>query len=211
MENTFTKEQLEICGAVKDLCKTYLNEKVWEEEEHCVFNREKWKRIADFGVFALPFEEKIGGLEQSFTTTALVVKTLAKYCFDEGLVFSVCAQLSATQVPLWLYGTEEIKKRYLVPLIEGSKTGASVISEPDTGSDAASIKMRIKSDEQNFYLNGVKTFATLGPVADILLVYGKHPGGLPMLDISGIILEKGEYEIGRKFIKRSWPMCRRGI
>lgn len=209
MRGKFTKEQLEICEAVKELCNQRLNENIWEEDEKEIFNYQKWRAISDMGILSMPFEERLGGLGQSLITTALVVKTLAQYCKDEGIVFSVCAQLSAIQIPIWRYGTEEQKEKYLIPLMNGTKIGSSVISEPQAGSDVSSMQMQITSDSDCYYLNGTKTFATLAPVSDVLLVYGKHPNGIPMLDISAFLLEKGEYRIGQEYEKtglRTSPM-----
>lgn len=209
MEFQMTKEQRDICDAVKDMCEQYLNENVFEEDASGSFNRSKWERLAQLGMFSLPFDEQIGGLGADMMTTALAIRSLAKNCKDEGLVFSVCAQLSATQIPLWIYGTQEQKQNYLVPLIDGSKIGASVISEPGAGSDLSQISTAIYEKDNRFTLQGIKTFATLAPVSDILLVYGKHPEGIRMLDISAFLLNKGEYKIGQEYEKsglRTSPM-----
>lgn len=209
MNIELNEDQIALCEAIKDTCEKYLNKDIFEEEEKEVFNREKWYKLAELGMFALPFEEKFGGLNLDGYTTALAIYTLARYCKDEGLVFSVVAQLSATQIPLWIHGTEEQKKKYLMPIISGEKIGASVITEPEAGSDSSAMEAQIKKVDDKVVLNGTKTFATLAPVSDFLLVYAKHPNGIKMLDISAYIMEKGEYEIGQVFQKsglRTSPM-----
>ncbi|MCR3757609.1 acyl-CoA dehydrogenase family protein [Clostridium felsineum] len=209
MNIKLSEEQQVLCDAIKDTCEKYLNKDVFEEDEKEVFNREKWSKLGELGIFSLPFEEELGGLNVDAVTTTLAIYTLARYCKDEGLVFSVVAQLSATQIPLWIHGTEEQKKKYLMPIITGEKIGASVISEPEAGSDASGMEAKIRKTDKTFILDGTKTFATLSPVSDILLVYAKHPNGIKMLDISALIMEKGEYEIGQVFQKsglRTSPM-----
>lgn len=196
-----TYEQREICKAVAELCDRYLNEDILEDDKQNCFRVEKWRRIADMGIFALPFSKEHGGLSETMFTTALSIQTLARKCKDEGLVFSVVAQLAATQVPLEYYGTEEQIEKYLKPIMTGKLIGSSVISEPEAGSDTGNIKATVQKQDDIFTLNGVKTFATLAPVADVLIVYVKHPRGIRMLDISAFILRKGEYKIGQEFEK----------
>lgn len=209
MRKHLTEEQKEIEKIIKKLCEDKLNQNVFLEDEKSIFNREKWDSLGKIGLYALPFDEQYGGLNADMKTTAHAIKSLGKYCKDEGIVFSACAQIAAIQVPIWLYGTEEQKETFLAPLMSGEKIGASVISEPEAGSHLSQLKTRIEKENDAFRLNGVKTFATLAPEADILLVYGKHPNGIRMLDVSAFLLEKGEYKIGQIFEKaglRTSPM-----
>lgn len=211
MDFSYTEEQRQICGLMEECCERYLNDGVYADDESGTFRRDKWSRLADTGLLGLPFPAAYGGAEQGMLTTALAIRSLACHCHDEGLVFSVCAQMSAAQVPLWLYGSEEQQARYLAPLIEGRFIGSSVITEPGAGSDSSAMTTSVEKDPEGYILNGVKTFATLAPESDILLVYGKHANGLPMLDVSAFILEgrQQEYEIGQVFEKmglRTSPM-----
>lgn len=212
MEFSISDEQLQICNIIKNLCEKYLNLDIFEDDKNYTFRRDKWKKIVDIGLLGLPFDEEYGGLGMNMLTTALAIRELARGCKDEGLVFSVCAQLSATQVPIWEFGTKEQKQNYLIPLINGEMIGSSVISEPNAGSDTSSISTSIMTDEKKCVINGVKTFATLASESDVLLVYTKHSDGIKMLNVSAVILEKskGEYEIGQIYKKtglRTSPMC----
>lgn len=196
-----TYELREICKAIAELGERYLNEDILEDEKQNCFSIKKWCRIADMGIFALPFSKELGGLGETMFTTALSIQTLSRKCKDEGLVFSVVAQLAATQVPLAYYGTEEQIENYLKPIMAGKYIGSSVISEPEAGSDTGNIKATVHKKDDIYTLNGVKTFATLAPVADVLIVYVKHPNGIRMLDTSAFILKKGEFQIGQEFEK----------
>lgn len=211
MDFSFTKEQIQICKVIEELCDRYLNTDVFLDDKLCRFRKDKWDRVAEAGVLGLPFPQEYGGTGQGMLTTALAIRTFAQKCKDEGLTFSVCAQMTATQVPIWVFGTEEQRQKYLTVLVEGKYIGSSVISEPGVGSDSSAMTTFITKDENFYMLNGVKNFATLAPESDILVVYGKHKNGIRMLDVSSFILEKskGEYEIGQIFEKtglRSSPM-----
>ncbi|OMF96009.1 acyl-CoA dehydrogenase family protein [Paenibacillus sp. FSL R7-0273] len=211
MDFSLTDDQKQICGLMEELSVRYLNDGVYADDERAVFRRDKWARIADTGLLGLPFPEDYGGTAQGMLTTALAIRALAQNCLDEGLVFSVCAQMSACQVPLWQYGTPEQQAAYLEPLISGRFIGSSVITEPEAGSDSAALSTAVLKTADGYELHGIKTFATLAPEADCLLVYGKHSGGIPALDVSAFILEKkgAEYRIGQVFEKmglRTSPM-----
>lgn len=83
-------------------------------------------------------------------TTALAIRSLARRCQDEGLVFSVCAQMSAAQVPLWVYGSEEQQAGYLAPLIDGRFIGSSVITEPGAGSDSSAMTTTVEKEPEGY-------------------------------------------------------------
>lgn len=215
MLDGLTYEQREMEKAIIQLCERYLNRDVFPEEEKEFFNREKWRRIGEMGIFALPFSREIKGLGVDMMTTALAIRKMAQSCKDEGIVFSVIAQMAAMQIPISLYGTPSQIKEYLYPMMWGDKIGSSVITEPDAGSDSGGMLTSVircqneKELEKEFFLNGVKTFATLAPVSDFLLVYGKHPQGIHMLDVSAFLLKHGEYQIGQIYSKiglRTSPM-----
>ncbi|WP_410511178.1 acyl-CoA dehydrogenase family protein [Paenibacillus sp. BR2-3] len=211
MNFSVTEDQKQICGLMEELCDRYLNDGVYADDAQCTFRRDKWARLAETGLLGLPFPAQFGGSDQGMLTTALAIRTLAQKCRDEGLVFSVCAQMSATQVPLWLFGTSEQQENYLTPIIEGRYIGSSVITEPGAGSDSSAMTTTVEKLQNGYLLNGVKTFATLAPESDVLIVYGKHKSGIPMLDVSAFVLEKqlDEYAIGQVFEKmglRTSPM-----
>lgn len=205
-----TSTQKKIVASIQMLCENELNSHVFEEDQEGIFNYEKWKKVTQHGLVALPFPEEFSGLEADMMTTVRAIRALAYHCMDEGLVFSVCAQIAANQIPLWLYGSKEQKENYLKPICEGKLIGASVISEPNAGSDTGDLRTYVEATQDSYILNGVKTFATLGSVADIIVVYAKHKNGLRMLDTSAFLLKKGEYKVGQIFHKtglRTSPMC----
>ncbi|PCG82040.1 acyl-CoA dehydrogenase [Streptomyces sp. WZ.A104] len=142
---------------------------------------EAWKLVRSSGVLGLPFDPARGGAGVDLLTTMFVLEALGKGCRDGGLSFSVATTLCSTGVPLQHFGTDEQKDRYLTRLCSGDLIGAHAISEPDTGSDALSMRTNAVRDGDHFVLNGTKSFVTNGPVADVVVVYAcTRPGGGPL-------------------------------
>lgn len=196
--------------SIQKLCEKELNDMAFEEDRDEIFNLQKWKKVARQGIMALPFPEEVSGLQADMMTTVRAIRSMARHCADEGIVFSVCAQMAANQVPLWKYGSVKQREDYLKPICEGKIIGASVISEPTAGSDTGGLKTFVDSTSDGYILNGVKVFTTLGTVADVIIVYAKHRNGIRMLDTSAFLLKRGEYQVGQIFHKtglRTSPMC----
>jgi alkylation response protein AidB-like acyl-CoA dehydrogenase len=125
-------------------------------------------------------------------------------CADGGLVFSICAHLLACVVPVWKHGTDELKARYLRGLCDGTLIGCHAITEPGSGSDTFAMRTRANRVSDGWVLNGVKTFISNGPVADVAVVFamtdaskGFHGG------MTGFLLDKNMagFTAGQKFEK----------
>ncbi len=203
MDFNMSKDQVEICTAIKNLCQDYLNDNIFEHDKQEVFSHNKWNLCAKFGIHGLPIPEEYGGCGHDMLTTALAIKALAQWCRDEGIIVSIIAHIVTCAVPIWKFGSEEQKKKYLPKIASGELIGGSGITEPDSGSDLSALNTKAVKSEGYFVLDGNKIFVTNAPVADILIIYARHPGGLKMLDISGFILEKtdGNYKVGQVFEK----------
>lgn len=203
MDFSLSDEQLKICQAIEELCRTNLNDNVFKHDEQCMFPRSKWDKCAEIGIQGLPIPEEYGGCGQGMLTTALAIKSLALACKDEGLVFSIVAHMATCAVPLWLFGSEEQKNVYLPKIASGESIGGNGITEAGAGSDTTSMSTSVIADSEAYILNGTKIFVTNAPEADLLIIYAKHPGGLKMLDTSAFIILKdaGDIKIGQKFEK----------
>ena len=201
MDFALSDSQNLIINSIKEFALKKLNDGVLSDDEAANFRLDKWKSCHEMNIMGLPFPEEYGGLGMDTLTTVLGVKALARYCMDEGLVFSVCAQMSAVAMPIFLFGTEEQKKKYLSKMISGEFIGAIAISEANAGSDVSSLLTTITESDGGYVINGCKTFITLAPYAQIILVYAKHPRGIKSMDVSAVILEKGEYGIGQIYNK----------
>jgi L-prolyl-PCP dehydrogenase len=212
MDFSISDEQQEICQTVEKLARERLNGSVFEDDEAARFPQEKWNLCGQFGIPGLPVPEKYGGSSASMLTTALAVQALARTCMDEGLVFSLCAHMCTCIIPILQFGTEKQKERYLEGLSEGKMIGGNGSSEANAGSDILAMKTKVEKNENWFILNGAKQFVTNGSIADVIIIYAKHPGGMRMADISAFLVKKefAGVSIGQNFTKmglRTSPLC----
>ena len=141
--------------------------------------REGWKKCAHFGILGLYFPQAYGGSDAGGLATAMAMETLGTVCRDAGLLFALSAQMWSVQMPLWRFGSEPQKAKYLPALINGSLIGAHGMSEPGSGSDAFSLETSAVRDGDFYVLNGTKTFVTSAPEAELFVIFarvGKHPG-----------------------------------
>ena len=120
-----------------------------------------------------------------YTAYGLIAREVERV--DSGYRSAFSVQSSLVMYPISLFGSEEQKQKYLPKMARGELVGCFGLTEPDAGSDPASMRTRAKAVEGGFVLNGSKTWITNAPIADVLLVWAKDDAG----DIRGFILEKG--------------------
>ena len=171
MDFSLTDEQQELRDAVAGFARKELNAGVAERDHDGVFSREAWQKCADFGLLGLPFDERYGGAGAGILTTMLALEGLGYGCTDNGLIFSLNAQLWAVQTPLARFGTDEQKQRYLPDLCSGALIGAHAMSEPGSGSDAFALTTTAREADDGYVLNGSKTFVSNATEAEIFLVF----------------------------------------
>lgn len=170
MEFSILPEQDLLCEEIKSFACTHLNRK----EDYTVFSKEMWKKTAEFGLFGLCVPEEYGGIGESYLTAVLAMESLGYACRNNGFIFAVTNHMWVGINLILLYGTEEQKARYLPPMIRGDSIGAMAISEADAGSDANSMQTTIKRDNQDYIINGTKTFVSNGTIADVLIVFANY-------------------------------------
>ena len=136
-----------------------------------------WKTLADNGIAGLPIPEAYGGGGASLIDLCLANEALSEGGGDGGFNLSLGAHWVISEVPIWLHGTEAQKQRWLPGLCDGSLMGAWASTEPEAGSDAASIKATAVHDGQAWVLNGTKIFITNGPIADVCTVLARTDKG----------------------------------
>jgi alkylation response protein AidB-like acyl-CoA dehydrogenase len=146
------------------------------------------RKMGELGLMGVPFPEEYGGAGQSYLTFALIVEELCRACASTGLIMDV--NISLCGEPIWLFGTEEQKRKYLTPLATGEKLGALAMTEPEAGSDAASIKTTAVRQDDHYVLNGRKIFITNGEVADTYVVTAKTDPARGAYGITDFIVEK---------------------
>jgi alkylation response protein AidB-like acyl-CoA dehydrogenase len=184
-------EQAEFFDSVYRFAGT-LSDDVRELDRTGGFSRENWDRCGRFGIQGLPAPEAYGGGGADAVTTMLALEALGYGCADNGLVFSINAHLWTSVVPLWTFGTEDQKGRWLPGLCEGSIVGCHTITEPEAGSDAFGMRATGRKVGDGFVLNGRKTFITNAPIADLFIVFTRtEPEGIGPFGISAFLVERG--------------------
>lgn len=191
MDFAWTEEQIAYKKAVIDFASKELNQGIIERDREGAFSREDWQKCADFGIQGLPFPEEYGGADADIVTSMLMMEGLGYGCRDNGLIFGINAQMWSVQMPIFSYGSEEQKRKYLPGLCSGELIGAHGMSEPDSGSDAYSLRTRAVRTEGGYILNGTKMFVTNAPVADLHLVFATVDPSKGMWGITGFIVETG--------------------
>lgn len=139
-----------------------------EYDEAEKFPREQLKGLAELGLLGMIIPEEYGGAGFDSVSYALALEEISKA--DSSVAVIVSVTNSVCCYPILLFGTEEQKQKYLVPLAKGEKLGAFCLSEPQAGSDAANQKTRADLDGDFYVLNGTKSWVTNGGEADVYLV-----------------------------------------
>ena len=155
------------------------------------FSRELWARCARFGILGLSVPPEYGGSEIDLPTAMLVMEGLGEGCEDNGLTFAPNAQLWTVQRPIVRFGTEEQKRRFLPGLADGRLLGAHALTEDEAGSDAFSLSTRAERRGDEYVISGGKRLITLGPIADVALVFAVTNPDAGKWGISGFLIERG--------------------
>lgn len=195
-----TEEQALIRSMVREFAEKELAPSARERDEAERFDRTlMFSRLAELGLTGIVFPEEYGGAGADYLSYAIAVEELSRVCASTGVTLS--AHLSLGANPLYLFGTEEQKQRYLVPLAKGDKMGAFGLTEPAAGSDAGGTRTTAVRDGDSWLVNGTKIFITNGGEAETYVIFArtdrsaeKHHG------ISAFIVEKGTpgFSFGKK-------------
>jgi acyl-CoA dehydrogenase len=176
----------------------------WERAEE--FPRDLYRRCAELGFLGLKFPEAYGGQGGDHLHDAVWVEELARSGGSGGVAASLNAHASIALPPIFNFGTEEQRRRWLVPGITGEKIGALGITEPGAGPDVASIATTARRVGDTYVVNGAKTFITNGVRADFLVCAVKTTEAGGHGGISFLVLEREMpgYEVSRKLEKLGW-------
>jgi alkylation response protein AidB-like acyl-CoA dehydrogenase len=202
----FVEEHEELRQTVARFVTAEIAPHVDEWEAAREFPRELFGRCAELGFLGLKFPEELGGQGGTHLHDAIWVEELARSGGSGGVAAGLNAHTSIAMPPIFKFGTEEQKQRWLPAGIAGEKIGALGITEPGAGSDVASLSTTARRNGDAFVVNGAKTFITNGVRADFLVCAcktseeGGHGG------ISFLVLEREMpgYEVSRKLEKMGW-------
>ena len=174
---SLSAEQRELTEAAADFARRELNRDLAKREDAGEFPREAWQACAKFGVQGLPVPAGLGGAGADVVTTALVMEALGYGCQDNGLLFSLNAQMWSVELPMVAFGTPAQQRAYLPGMVSGELIGAHAMTEPGSGSDALHMRTRAERRGDHYLLKGAKQYITNAPVADVLLVYAAVRAG----------------------------------
>ena len=189
MEFAFTKEQEMFKKEVIRFAKKEIVPRVEENDKNHTFDFEGFRKMGEFGLLGLHFPEEYGGSGADVVTTVLAGEALGEAGVDGGLTLALGAHSFLCADTIYCHGTEAQKKRYLPKLISGEFIGCMGLTEPDAGSDVASMKTTAIEDGDSYILNGSKTFITNGPIADVALIYAKTDPSKAHEGISAFLVE----------------------
>ncbi len=194
----FTEEHEMVRQMVRDFAKNEVAPIAIEVDENERFPEETFKKMAELNLLGLPFEDKYGGAGMDLISYTITLEELARVCASTALSYSAHVSLAAS--PIHMFGTEEQKQKYLIPLAKGEKIGSFGLTEPTAGSDAGGTKTTAVRDGDSFILNGSKVFITNAAFADILVVTAVTDKEKGRRGISNFIIERDfpGFEVGKK-------------
>ncbi|MCF6138938.1 acyl-CoA dehydrogenase [Pseudalkalibacillus berkeleyi] len=198
MQFQLTEEHEMIRKMVRDFAKNEVEPTAAERDEEERFDRGLFDQMAELGLTGIPWPEEYGGIGADYLSYVIAVEELSRVCASTGVTLS--AHTSLAGWPVYKFGNEEQKQKFLRPMAEGTKMGAYGLTEPGSGSDAAKMKTTAVRDGNDYIINGSKIFITNAGDAEIYVVFAvtdresKHKG------ISAFIVEKGTpgFSFGKK-------------
>lgn len=188
MNFTLTKEQEMVRNVMREFAENEVKPIAAEIDETERFPRENVEKMARYNMLGIPFPEELGGAGGDELAYAIAVEELSRVCGTTGVILSAHTSLGCW--PIYKYGTEEQKQKYLVPLAKGEKLGAFALTEPNAGTDAAGQQTIAVEDGDNYILNGSKIFITNGGQADVYIVFAMTDKSKGTRGISAFIVEK---------------------
>jgi len=193
-----TKEQQMIQTVIRDFAKNEVEPIAAEVDAQERFPRETYDKMREAQMLGLPFPTEYGGAGGDSISYAICIEELSRHCATTGVMYS--AHISLGTNPIFMFGNEEQKQKYLVPMAKGDKMGAFGLTEPNAGTDSAAQQTTAVKDGENYILNGAKVFITNGGEADVYIVFAMTDKAKGNRGISAFIVEKEfpGFSIGKK-------------
>ncbi|MEM5502723.1 acyl-CoA dehydrogenase [Ahrensia kielensis] len=187
LENQLTDEERMIRDTAENYCQSKLLSRVIEANRNEIFHREIMSEMGELGLLGATIPEEFGGVGANYVSYGLVAREVERV--DSGYRSAMSVQSSLVMHPIFAYGTDEQRNKFLPKLASGEFVGCFGLTEPDHGSDPGGMLTRAKQVDGGYLLSGAKNWITNSPIADVFVVWGKsdaHDG-----KIKGFILEKG--------------------
>ena len=201
MDFELSEENRIFRDAIRDFARKEVAPLVDEAEETGVFPKQLFRMMGEQGFLCTRYPIELGGGGGDKITECIMVEELNQVC--SGIAAALMAQSGLATQPIYKYGSEELKQEFLIPAIKGEKIGAFGLTEPDVGSDAASIRTRAVRDGDSYVINGTKMFITNGPICDYVVVAAYTDPGKRGVGINLFVVEKGTpgFTVSRKLDK----------
>ncbi len=184
LETQLTEEERMVRDAARDYCQGQLLPRVTEANRNEIFHTEIMQELGELGLLGSTLPEQYGGSEVNYVCYGLVAREVERV--DSGYRSAMSVQSSLVMHPIYAYGNEEQRMKYLPKLASGEWIGCFGLTEPDVGSDPNNMKTRATKVDGGYILKGAKMWITNSPVADVFVVWAKLDGV-----VRGFVLEKG--------------------
>ncbi|MFR7985395.1 MAG: acyl-CoA dehydrogenase [Clostridia bacterium] len=189
MEFTYSREQQMVKKMLKEFAETEIAPISEEIDEKAEYPYETVAKLGELGVMGMPFPPEYGGAGSDYLTYIMAVEELSKVDASHGVIVQTHNALCCW--PIFTYGTEEQKRKYLPDLLSGKKLGAFGLTEPNAGTDAAMQQTTAKDMGDHWLLNGSKIFISGGGIADVYVIMAMTDKSKGNKGISSFIVEKG--------------------
>jgi alkylation response protein AidB-like acyl-CoA dehydrogenase len=201
MDFALNEEQEMFRRTVREFAEKEVAPRAAETDETGQFPWPIVERMAALGLMGLPIPEEYGGAGADTLSYAIAVEEIARACGSTAI--TLAAHVSLACKPLLMFGSEEQKRRYLVPLAQGKWLGAFGLTEPGAGSDAGACKTTAHLDGDEWVINGQKCFITNGSIADVVIIAAVTDKSAGTRGISNFIVPKGApgFRPGRDEVK----------
>jgi butyryl-CoA dehydrogenase len=189
MNLDLTDDQRLLQQSVREFAEREVKPHAKEIDETGRFPRETFAKAADLGLTGVAIPENYGGAGMDHLSYTIVMEEISRVCASTSVILSV--QNSLFCDPLFRFGTEEQKQRFLVPFASGEKIGCFALTEPQAGSNAAALATKAVRKGDRYVVNGTKAWITNGAVADAAMVYANTQPEKGEKGITALIIEKG--------------------
>ena len=187
LEDQLTEEERMIRDTAKAYCRDKLMPRVTEANRNEVFHKEIMNEMGELGLLGSTIPEEFGGVGANYTSYGLVAREVERV--DSGYRSAMSVQSSLVMHPIFAYGNDEQRNKYLPKLASGELVGCFGLTEPDHGSDPGGMLTRAKQVDGGYLISGAKNWITNSPIADVFIIWAKSDAHDNK--IKGFILERG--------------------
>jgi len=189
MNLELTEEQKMLQQTVREFAVSEVKPLARHLDETGEFPRETFRKAAELGLTGVAFPDEVGGAGFDHVSYTIVIEEISRFCASTGAILSV--QNSLYCDPIYKFGTDEQKKRLLVPFVKGEKIGCFALTEPQAGSNAAALATHAVRKGEKYMVDGTKAWITCGGVADACVLFVNTDPSKGEKGITALVVEKG--------------------